>query len=95
MEYNEPLELVDKKHINSWLTSEDGKLFVKTIRDMYENHLDLAQSMYLKVVNPNEQISVQVNQAVGIKEVLDFIDSLDREIKEAKKEADKKSEKNL
>ena len=95
MEYSEPLDLVDKKHINSWLTSEDGKLFVKTIRDMYENHLDLAQSMYLKVVNPNEQISVQVNQAVGIKEVLDFIDSLDREIKEAKKEADKKSEKNL
>lgn len=86
------LEFEDKLHINLWLESEDGKKFLKTLKDMHENHISLAQSMYLKVVNPNEQIAAQINQATGVKEILDFIGAISIEVKERKKEAKEKSE---
>lgn len=93
MESNDILSVNDKKKLNALFCSEDGEMFIKTIREMYENHLSLAQTMYLKLENPNEQIAVQVNQATGIKEILDFVDTVKREVKERKrKEAESSSE---
>ena len=86
MDINEPITLDDKKHLVAMFKSEDGKLFMKLLRDMHTAHLDLAQGMYLKVVNPNEQVIAQVNQAAGIKEVIGFIEATEQEVKEAKKE---------
>lgn len=83
---NEPLSFEQKNIMHIWLTSKDGEPFVRAIKDMYQNHIDLAQGMYLKLTNPNEQIATQINQAVGIKEILDFIDAIEREVKEKKKE---------
>lgn len=89
---SEPLTFEQKNRMHVWLTSKDGEPFVQAIRDMYQNHLDLAQGMYLKLANPNEQIATQVNQAVGIKEILDFVDTIEREVKEKKKEVKEQSE---
>lgn len=91
MESNDILSVHDKKQLNALFCSEDGEMFIKTIREMYENHLSLAQTMYLKLEKPNEQIAVQVNQATGIKEILDFVDTVKREVKE-RKEAESSSE---
>lgn len=91
MESNDILSVHDKKQLNALFVSEEGEMFIKTIREMYENHLSLAQTMYLKLENPNEQIAVQVNQATGIKEILDFVDTVKREVKE-RKEAESSSE---
>lgn len=92
MEFNDPLTFEQKNRMHIWLTSEDGELFVKAIKDMYQNHIDLAQGMYLKLASPNEQIAAQINQATGIKEITDFIETIDREVKEKKKEVKKQSE---
>lgn len=86
---NEPLSFEQKNVMHIWLTSKDGEPFVRTIKEMYQNHLDLAQGMYLKLANPNEQIATQINQAVGIKEIIDFIDAIEREVAEKKKEVKK------
>lgn len=83
----------DKKQMDSFFSSDVGKLFIKTLEDMHENHINLAKNMYLKVVNPNEQIAAQVNQATGVEEVLDFIQASMNEVREVKKkEEEKKSE---
>lgn len=89
MENNEPITLEDKKRLNAMLKTEEGELFIKLLKDMHEAHLDLAQGMYLKVVNPSEQVVAQVNQAAGVKEVLDFIEATKAEVEEAKKEEEK------
>lgn len=89
---NNKLEFEDKLHINLWFESEEGQKFLSALKDMHQNHLDLAQTMYLKVVNPNEQIAAQVNQATGVKEVLDFVDAISMEVKERKKEVKDSSE---
>lgn len=86
------LDFEDKLHINLWFESEEGKKFLEAIKEMHSNHLELAQTMYLKVASPNEQISVQVNQATGIKEILDFIETISLEVKEKKKEVKEQSE---
>lgn len=86
MENNEPITLEDKKRLNAMLKTEEGELFIKLLKDMHEAHLDLAQGMYLKVVNPSEQVVAQVNQAAGVKEVLDFIEATKAEVEESKKE---------
>ena len=86
MENNEPITLEDKKRLVAMLKTEEGELFIKLLKDMHEAHLDLAQGMYLKVVNPSEQVVAQVNQAAGVKEVLDFIEATKAEVEEAKKE---------
>ena len=90
MENNEPITLEDKKRLNAMFKSEEGELFIKLLKDMHEAHLDLAQGMYLKVVNPAEQNCAQVNQASGIKEVLGFIEATEQEVTEAKKEEEEK-----
>lgn len=89
---NKVLTLKDKKRLGAWFMSDDGRLFMDTIKDMDENHMNLARNMYLKVINPNEQIAVQVNQAMGIHEVIEFIESVCREVKESEKEAEDQSE---
>lgn len=93
MENNEPITLSDKKRLNAMFKSEEGELFIKLLKDMHEAHLDLAQGMYLKVVNPSEQTCAQVNQAAGIKEVLGFIEATEQEVAEAKKEEEEKGTK--
>lgn len=80
------LEFEDKLHINLWFESDEGKKFLETLKDMHQGHLDLAQGMYLKLADPNEQIVAQVNQATGVKEILDFIEIISVEVKEKKKE---------
>lgn len=89
---NNILDFEDKLHINLWFESDEGKHFIKALKDMQQNHLNLAQNMHLKLMNPNEQVSVQVNQATGVKEVLDFIEAISLEVKERKKEEKEKSE---
>ena len=76
----------DKKGMYTFFfESEEGKLFRQLLKDMQEERLDLAQTAYLKLQMPNEQISANVNQAGGIKAVIDFIDSIEAEVKEHKK----------
>ena len=88
MELNDPITLDDKKRLHSFFfESEEGELFRKLLKDMQEERLDIAQSAYLKLQMPNEQISANVNQAGVIKAVIDFIDSIDNEVKNKKKEA--------
>ena len=91
MESNDILSVNDKKKLNALLVSEEGEILIKTIREMYETHLLLAQTIHLKFENPNEQIAAEVNQATGIKEILDFVDAVKREVKE-RKEAESSSE---
>lgn len=86
------LDFEDKLHINLWFESEEGKKFLEAIKEIHSNHLDVAQTMYLKLANPNEQISAQVNQAAGIKEILDYIDTISLEVKERKKEVKEQPE---
>ena len=90
MELNDPITLDDKKRLYAFFfESEEGELFRKILRDMQEERLDIAQSAYLKFQMPNEQISANVNQAGGIKAVIDFIDSINIEVKENKKQSEK------
>ena len=86
------VDFEDKLHINLWFESDDGKKFLEIIKDMHSNHLELSQTMYLKLTDPNEQIAAQVNQATGIKEILDFIEAVSLEVKEKKKEVKEQSE---
>ena len=90
MELNDPITLDDKKRLYAFFfESEEGELFRKILRDMQEERLDIAQSAYLKLQMPNEQIAANVNQAGGIKAVIDFIDSINIEVKENKKQSEK------
>lgn len=89
---NNKLEYNDKLHIDEFFKSDGGKKFISALKDTYEAHLNLAQTMYTKIINPNEQISVQVNQATGVKEVIDFIEAISIEVKEKKKEEEEQSE---
>lgn len=86
---SEPLSFEQKNVMHIWLTSKDGEPFVRAIKEMYQYHIDLAQGMYLRASNPNEQIAAQVNLSAGIKEILDFIDAIEREVAEKKKEVKK------
>ena len=86
MNNNEPITIEDKKRLVSMFDTEEGKLFIKLLKDMQEAHLDLAQGLYLKVITPNEQVCANVNQAAGIKEVIGFIEATQSEVKEVKKE---------
>lgn len=82
----EPLSYTDKKGMYTFFfESEEGELFRQLLKDMQEERLNLAQSAYLKLQMPNEQIVANVNQAGGIKAVIDFIDSIEVEVKEHKK----------
>lgn len=91
MEHNEPISYEDKRGMYSFFfESEDGELFRKILKDMHSNELDIAQGAYLKLQCPNEQIAGAVNRAAGIKSVLDFIDSIDAEVKAKRKGEDQK-----
>ena len=82
MELNEPISYEDKKRMYTFFfESEEGELFRKIVKDMHEDRLTVAQTAYLKLQMPNEQIVAAVNQASGIKEIIDFIDSIDAEVK--------------
>mgnify|MGYP006908809870 CR=1 FL=1 len=90
MELNDPITLDDKKRLYAFFfESEEGELFRKLLKDMQEERLNIAQSAYLKLQMPNEQLAVNVNQAGGIKAVIDFIDSINIEVKENKKQSEK------
>ena len=90
MEFNEPISYEDKKRLHSFFfESEEGELFRKLLKDMQEERLDVAQTAYLNLQLPNEQIVANVNQAGGIKAVIDFIDSINIEVKEKKKQSEK------
>lgn len=92
MQNKEPITLDEKKRLYAFFKSEDGKVFIDLIKDMQASHLDLAQGMYLKVLQPNEQVCTQVSMAGGVKEVLDFIEQVEVEVKEAKKEEEENQE---
>lgn len=83
---NEPITYEDKRKLYTILfESEAGELFRKIVADMRSEALETAESVYLKLQNPNEQIVASVNRAAGIKSVIDFIDSIEAEVKEHKK----------
>jgi hypothetical protein len=91
MELNEPLTYEDKKRMYSFFfESEEGELFIKSVKDMHSSELNTAQSAYLKLQCPNEQIVCATQRAAGIKSVLDFIDCIEAEVKEKKKGEDQK-----
>ena len=93
MERNEPISYTDKKGMHTFFfESDEGELFRKLLKDMQEERLNIAQTAYLKLQMPNEQVAANVNQAGGIKAVLDFIDSIDAEVKEHKKGEQESSE---
>lgn len=88
---NEPLKFEDKKGMYTFFfESDDGELFRKLIKDMHSAELDVAQSAYLKLQCPNEQVVGAVNRAAGIKAIIDFIDSIEAEVKEHKKKEEQK-----
>lgn len=85
IEYNE------KKAMHTFFfESDEGKLFYEILKDMQSERLDVAQSAYLTMIQPNEQIIANVHQAGGIKAVIDFIDSIHNEVEAKKKEEEKK-----
>ena len=85
----------DKKRLHSFFfESEDGKLFRQLLEDMRSEALETAESVYLKLQCPNEQIAANVGRASGIKSVIDFINSTDAEVKEHKKGGQEQSESN-
>lgn len=89
MELNEPLSYEDKKKMYSFFfESEGGELFLKLIKDMRLEALETAESVYLKLQCPNEQIAANVGRASGIKSVIDFIDSINVEVKAHKKKGE-------
>lgn len=91
MELNEPVTYEDKKAMHSFFfESEQGELFRQILKDMQTERLEVAQTAYLHIANPNEQIVANVNQATGIKAVLDFIDSIHNEVENKRKEEEKK-----
>lgn len=92
MQNNNSLDIRDKQHIDEWLKSDAGKKFFESIRDAYDSHLVLAQNIHTKLQCPNEQISVQVSMAAGIKEIIDFVEAIQLEVKEHKKEVEEQSE---
>lgn len=92
MENNEPITLEDKKRLVAMFKTEEGELFFKLLKDMHEAHLGLAQTIYLKLTDPSEQICANVHQATGIKEVIDFIEATKAEVNEAKKEEEAKEQ---
>lgn len=78
---NEPLSYEDKKAMHTFFfESEEGKLFRETLEDMKEHCFDLA----VKTIQ-NEAVAANVHQAGGIKAVIDFIDSIELEVKEKRK----------
>ena len=84
--FNEPITYEDKRKLYTILfESEAGELLRKIVADMRSEALETAESVYLKLQNPNEQIVASVNRAAGIKSVIDFIDSIEAEVKEHKK----------
>jgi hypothetical protein len=84
--FNEPITYEDKRKLYTILfESEAGELLRKIVADMRSEALETAESVYLKLQNPNEQIVANVNRAAGIKSVIDFIDSIEAEVKEHKK----------
>lgn len=84
--FNEPITYEDKRKLYTILfESEAGGLLRKIVADMRSEALETAESVYLKLQNPNEQIVANVNRAAGIKSVIDFIDSIEAEVKEHKK----------
>ena len=84
--FNEPITYEDKRKLYTILfESEAGELLRKIVADMRSEALETAESVYLKLQNPNEQILANVNRAAGIKSVIDFIDSIEAEVKEHKK----------
>lgn len=85
------LSVESKKRINSWLTSNDGKMFMAAIRDMHDEHINTAQIVFTKLVSPSEQIVAQIHQATGIKEVIDFAEGISREVEANRKEEELKS----
>jgi hypothetical protein len=91
MELNEPIKYEDKRGMYSFFfESEDGELFRKLLKDMHSGELDVAQGAYLKLQMPNEQIAGAVNRAAGIKSVIDFIDSIEAEVKAKRKGEEQK-----
>lgn len=88
MENNEPITYEQKKAMHSFFfESEEGKLFVKTLKDMQTHCLD--QAMYTV---QNEIVAANVHQAGGIKAVIDFIDTIHNEVEAHKKGEQKQSE---
>ena len=91
MELNEPIKYEDKRGMFSFFfESEDGELFRKVLKDMHSGELDLAQGAYLHYQCPNEQTVGAVNRAAGIKSVIDFIDSIEAEVKAKRKGEEQK-----
>ena len=81
MENNEPLKYEEKRAMYTFFfESEEGKLFVKTLKDMQTHCLD--QAMYTV---QNEIVAANVHQAGGIKAVIDFIDTIHNEVEAHKK----------
>ena len=81
-----------KLEMHTWFCSEPGKAFVKELEEGVNAHMRTAQLASAKFEQPNQQISAQVNQATGVQEVIDFINAIDLEVKERKKEAQKSKE---
>lgn len=91
MEYNEPISYDDKRSMYAFFfESDEGELFRKILKDMHSSELDTAQSVYLKLQCPNEQIAGAVNRAAGVKEIIDFIDSINAEVKAHKNKEEQK-----
>lgn len=81
-----------KLEMHTWFCSEPGKAFVKELEEDVNAHMRTAQLASTKFEQPNQQISAQVNQATGVQEVIDFINAIDLEVKERKKEEQKSKE---
>ena len=93
MESDGTLSFEIKKRMNTWFTSKDGKVFVELLEDMHNGHLACAETISMvSSASCNEQVSAQVCQAVGVNEVLNFIKTIDMEVKEAKKREEQAKE---
>lgn len=86
MENNAPT-LEDKKGMYAFFfENEAGEKFREILKDSRDNKLLHAEDAAQELQLPNEHIAAAVNQAKGIREIIDFIDSIEREVKAHKKQ---------
>lgn len=95
MENKEVLTVQSKRCIYNFLATKEGKDLINAIKQAHEDHLGLAQMLHTRISDPNQQIAAQVCVAAGIKEVIDFIEAIQNEIKELDKEEKAQSETEL
>ena len=84
----EPLTFKTKQEMHAWFTTEPGEAFIEQLKIGVEDHIRTAHNAADKFEQPDQQIAAHLNRARGIQEIVDFIEAIDREVKERKEEGE-------